>query len=1110
MINTNIYKTVLSKENIYRAIYCIDSYIFEKELLNEDDLAILFALRDKFNFSYINEIIKKVQDKIEAILIDDELFDITVYFRPKKFDKGQMKFRPLHTADIITQIAIVSMLNIVIFDYSKDSIDEKVCFSDLIKLIPENFYGNIPSLDAKYLFKPWAQMYKKFSTESTEYFSSNLESNEYAYEVSLDLINFFPSINPCLILNIISEALSINYPNEESIALKKILFKLLYFNVNNIDGCEELYYGNSSKIVTKYSLGIVQGLPQAYLFGNICMTEVAKIFDEVFKGKSFYYVDDSLIYTNNTNLNDFKNDLKIIKTKLSEFSIIKKYNNIMELSDKHSKDIITFSKQMSKSNIYKIEVHPEEGKSSCSKISTIKEEKYLNALSKEASIGAIALNRSFSDTEDVTLYNKFKTLTISIEKEIERLDLADVEYEYYKKLLIRFKKFFKFRFRMIEYRMENGTNFISENIQELCDSMEVDDSNIDNPFKKFFTKYDEDIFLTEFRYILENFDDSAEITKIENSLHNFNTKVFESCVGCEKYSYYLKLFNGILQIKKINKAESYDSLRIAANLYWADFKNAHDEVKNQKAKDIVRIISPDANKQIYEYLNKLKLTDDNTVADYVMSTSTNLHRMVLNAIFSKTFNVFLTDDLQIVKLDSKPLKHIEFKVLVYLRNSTLDLNDFFRYISQIDFASENSSIDYTIYEAVEYFKKYVTEPNLIDNLIRIHKYTSDVWKNGSKFLHFYTLHNHEHALELIKKSTKIVNSIDFINLKSIDYYILFISCYLHDISMVLHPDLNKIFNSRNEKALTVFSKFRDDVHTKSQNQSLYLMPDCEIGKLLVNYYNKLDSFFENYVRDTHAKKSSDFIRNSREIDFIDKAYKELIAKVSEAHGYDVADIYKTKSNAKTTLFSEKYLKIILRLADVLDISKDRITTPILNNNIEHMSDISKFHWLSHNIIKDCKIVVEYKNRKIKPNIEFVPESNSFIGSKVIREIINIEITVNNTNITKCQNLKKCEYVFLSNNNLKKDIELKIKINKNDKLNENEVCKTDCSLICKWLAKKNEYLYQELYSLQEYLNNNKDNYFMTEIRIKIIFSGKDSTTKSQLNFMKNFLEPRSTI
>lgn len=63
------------------------------------------------------------------------------------------------------------------------------------------------------------------------------------------------------------------------------------------------------------------------------------------------------------------------------------------------------------------------------------------------------------------------------------------------------------------------------------------------------------------------------------------------------------------------------------------------------------------------------------------------------------------------------------------------------------------------------------------------------------------------------------------------------------------------------------------------------------------------------------------IRNRYELGFIDSALRKIVAEVSESHGYNVNDIYKIKSTASSKLWSPKFTKIILRLADLLDILK---------------------------------------------------------------------------------------------------------------------------------------------------------------------------------------------
>ena len=58
MKDTKLYKTIVSKENLYKAIYALESYISERNLLKSEDLEQLMQLRDKFDFENISNITK--------------------------------------------------------------------------------------------------------------------------------------------------------------------------------------------------------------------------------------------------------------------------------------------------------------------------------------------------------------------------------------------------------------------------------------------------------------------------------------------------------------------------------------------------------------------------------------------------------------------------------------------------------------------------------------------------------------------------------------------------------------------------------------------------------------------------------------------------------------------------------------------------------------------------------------------------------------------------------------------------------------------------------------------------------------------------------------------
>lgn len=64
-------------------------------------------------------------------------------------------------------------------------------------------------------------------------------------------------------------------------------------------------------------------------------------------------------------------------------------------------------------------------------------------------------------------------------------------------------------------------------------------------------------------------------------------------------------------------------------------------------------------------------------------------------------------------------------------------------------------------EVIGIFQAFVADPIRIDKLILTHQYTCEVWKNGSKHLYFYTLHNQEHAIALIRNIVKLTMELAF-------------------------------------------------------------------------------------------------------------------------------------------------------------------------------------------------------------------------------------------------------------------------------------------------------------------------------------------------------------
>ena len=130
---------IMDGRNIFNSIFCMESYVFEKGLLDTtepvclhsdgsiiaaNDLELYYALTDKHNVDLIEKVINCCQQKLKWLFGSKEhLFSTRVYFKLKNYDEtdGKLNFRPTHTARLIDLICMVSILNCLMFDDDLDT-----------------------------------------------------------------------------------------------------------------------------------------------------------------------------------------------------------------------------------------------------------------------------------------------------------------------------------------------------------------------------------------------------------------------------------------------------------------------------------------------------------------------------------------------------------------------------------------------------------------------------------------------------------------------------------------------------------------------------------------------------------------------------------------------------------------------------------------------------------------------------------------------------------------------------------------------------------------------------------------------------------------------------
>ena len=1087
---------IISNENIYLAIYCLDSYVFNPELLDDKDKQNLNELKDKFAYDLLLKegegIIYKVRKRIIKLLDDpNDFVDTKVYFRPKKYDeiKNKIISRPLHTAGIIDQIALVSLLNIFIYDYPKKN--TKLSLSNLSKLIPSNFYGNRVSLKPEELFKPWAGQYKEYNQEATKKFKQYHETQEYTHEVKLDLVNFFPSINPSILFGYILDKLPVTFETDELKTISHALVKLLFCRVTNLktENDRLKYYGRETDRETYFTLGIPQGLPQSYFLGNICMIEIANVFNSVFKGVSLYYVDDSVIFTKGLTNKCFEENLKTINNKIIDIIengnlSVKRYVDEQDFLRLNYVVIRDFLLEFQES--FNIKVHDENGKSTYSEIATASAgEIYLKQVSREVSQIGFDINTIYSDEEDIIVKNRISVLVDAIskeKKEVEKkLELKNIdtvkkeELCAYRDKLVRYFKYFSYRKLKLDMKE-------IRNIKEVLPEILI--QNISE--QKFIEIYKEGIWEAALAIYINNCEDKEEKEEIRRYIINLNQQILG--FSNTETSYIYQVNKSFLEGKEKQNyiVDRYSTLIQLANLKLQKLSRKHTDITNSLLDEFLNSKSLyilEGNKDILpeELIVTMGLVDANT---------DEIRRMVLNARFSKILNVEISDNFVIEKQIKKPLLYGELRLLIFLRNRNFTLAKLESMKFDLSVKENLLKIDYTILEVLDCFKTFISDPIKIDFLIRVHQYTCDVWKNGSKYLYFYTLHNQDHAVDLIKNIIKIVKAISFFQISANDYYVLFIACYLHDISMVKIPS-SELFLLNDRKADLIAYNFIEDLQKCINEKTL---DNINIIKgLLEKYHKSIDEFFEVNIRNKHAKDSAKEIRNREDLNFLDICLREMIAQVAEGHGQNAEDVYYVRSNATESLVSLKFDKILLRLADLLDMSSYRVSKPILNHNIDQMSKESAFHWISHLITNRYELETQYIISEDSQNKgEFLAEGN-------ITEVLVLRVYVEFNQLSGITNNKKCSKISLES--IDEDTQFL------ELLCGKECCAKKCNFLCKWFINKNDFLIEELDEMKSYLNRTPNTFYKSDIKVYLCIEENPQTnlTPQQFEIIKEKIE-----
>ena len=1115
---------ILDERNIFNSIFCMESYVFDKGLLDTEkpvlpfdedgvvsdpiagnDLELFYALADKHNVELIEKVIECCQEKMKWLFADKEhLFDVAVYFKLKNYDDGKLKFRPMHTARLIDLICMVSIMNCLMFDDDFEKGERNL--SDLSKLLPHNFYGNIPSTDVQFLFHKWQTKYKEYTEEVIEHCRAYQQNHSYLTEVSLDIKNFFPSISPKMLFDYIILKLSKTYEDDKE-DLSKVVAKLLYFRIDkaNIEPWKEYYYPEDADLTgTEFYMncGIPQGLPQSYFFGNLCMIEVKRLLmkKECFEGDAYFYVDDSVIYIQ-TKLDDdkFKEKIKNLNESLEKWCK-EADKNPSTLSEYVGAEYFDFQKKLT----YKIRFH-EDGKSVFTHIDDA-DNQYgpISNITRETSMHS-KLAYNLDEVDDHVSLKKLQALDDVISREIDELTKKQKTATDNSKngdalasrlkLLRRFKKFFLYRNRLLKIREEGGPS------EEMLNDFRKRFLDKVTKAEEFFEQFDEDIFQSEYRLLIQKLPKKGAGSFV-NEIEGFEKQMLESCgvktEGRLPFLFFTKDVKAAFKMKSLTQ-DIYASLVRWSKENFSGLKSMDPDKQMVKFRAFLEPVKEGESPNLHSIYGMQKGGfEGKTFTLFVMNASSEYQRRILNVYFSEIMAVVPSDALAFTKMNARRLRYSELRILAYLRNQNFNLEDFEEFIEHIKEKdiSNQMGIDMGVLEVLNIFIRNVRKPEWVDSLIVTHRLTKGLWYNGSKFLNSYTLHNEEHAVTLITKSLELTNRIDYFVLKDIDFYILFLACYLHDISMVIHPDMGRL-SSENGKNLVLISELMEQMKDSVSAFNEIKLDDKKnsryknAGKFLVDVFNQVYGYFEALVRDNHAKDSAKFIRDRYNslLNYLEPTLLSFVAKVSESHGYDVLDVYGLKSRAKDDTISLKYLMILIRMADLLDVANDRVNYHLLRQNLKNLSLTSKFHWISH-LVTD----------KIELDTDYITDEKAGMGEKPITEIINLKLYLNFKQLTVARKNMKCQGCQMEKGNDCLTIRIKGGNDRTLVCTENQ-----CMVLCCWMMKKHDWLVKELSALNDYLFSVNNSLFKTEINFIICYRDEMRLDADMFDSVQEYLD-----
>lgn len=251
---------------------------------------------------------------------------------------------------------------------------------------------------------------------------------------------------------------------------------------------------------------------------------------------------------------------------------------------------------------------------------------------------------------------------------------------------------------------------------------------------------------------------------------------------------------------------------------------------------------------------------------------------------------------------------------------------------------------------------------LAGNLVGICNEAADRMKAMSAYAPQYTLHDETHLLRTTELMSYVLGGT---KLNTVELALLILSAFFHDQGMVLTQKEYETIQSDSD-----FQLFKDNWlveypnHKQIEKQlGSHVVSGKERTRLAKRLVELDNAMLTDYLRSSHAEKSAEYVRSQYGDDKRLEIYKinlsQFIALLCKSHTLPVSNLderhnFRFDEQIGTCSVNMAYLAVVLRLADILDLDRDR-TPESLFKSIHFTSEVSLIEWEKHRSIQGWNI-----------------------------------------------------------------------------------------------------------------------------------------------------------